>query len=194
MRKLLSTTFAAMLFTSSAFAANQTFFAEDVRPGAFYVMGVTADAAKGKNPACYAEVNYGDGSQFQLIRDLADGELYIWLHNAQWNIRDVPGSTANLRANFRRSNGQVESLTFTYKQVNSSTIIIRGIFKDRFLPLFTGSQKMTFAMPGTIQDAEVELLGSSRAVSELSRCVDASAGIDLYPDNRSTTPRRYDNI
>ncbi len=88
MRKYISTTLAAMLFTSSAFAANETFFREDVRPGPYYVYGVTNDAEKNTNPACYTEVTWRDGSKFQLIRDLADGELYIFFQNMTWNIND----------------------------------------------------------------------------------------------------------
>ena len=195
MRKYISTTLAAMLFTSSAFASSETFFSEDVRPGPYYVYGVTANAEKNMNPVCYAEVTWRDGSKFQLIRDLADGELYIWFQNMTWNISD-PASVYRLRANFVR-NGQVNGLNFEYNLVNKNTIVIRNIIKEQLLPLFSGNQKMTLVMPGTIQNAEIDLTGSSRALAEISRCVEAARSVDLYPEgqsNNSGSRRRFDNI
>ena len=196
MRKFISVTLAAMLFSSSAFAANETFFREDVRPGPYYVYGVTFDPEKNSNPACYAEVTWRDGSKFQLIRDLADGELYIFMQNMTWNISD-PAGVYRLRANFSRGS-QISGINFEYNLVNKNTIVIRNIDKDRFLPLFTGNQKMTFVMPGSIQNAELDLTGSSRTLGEVSRCVDVSRGVDLYPQGRGTgttdRPRTPNNI
>lgn len=184
------------LFTSTAFAG-EPFFKVDVRPGPYYVHGVKADTETNSNPACYAEVTWRDGSKFQLIRDLADGELYIFFQNMTWNISDAPG-VYRLRANFHR-NGSVNGLNFEYNLVNKNTIVIRNIKKDMFLPLFTGNQKMLFVMPGTIQNAELDLTGSTRTLNEISNCVDAARGVDLYPEgqpnrNNSDRPRRFDNI
>jgi hypothetical protein len=194
MRKFVSATLAAMLFTSSSFAAGREFYNVDVRPGPYYVKGVTANVEKNENPACYAEINWRDGSRFQLIRDLADGELYIFFRNSTWNISDSPG-TYQLRANFHR-NSNVTGLNFDYNLVNKNTIVIRNIKKENFLPLFTSNQKMVFIMPGNIQNAEVDLTGSSRSLEEISKCIDAARSVDLYPEGQSQvgTPRRFDNI
>lgn len=195
MRKFVSATLAAMLFTSSAFAAGREFYKVDVRPGPYYVKGVTADIDGGSgNPACYAEVNYRDGSRFQLIRDLADGELYIFLRNNTWNIGDVPG-TYNLRANFYRT-ANISGLDLQYHLVDKNTIVIRNIRKDQFLPLFSANQKVIFVMPGTIQNAEFDLTGSSNALTEISKCVDAARSVDLYPEGQPAVgmPRRFNNI
>jgi hypothetical protein len=198
MRKFVSVSLAAMLFTSSAFAANQSFFREDVRPGPYMVYGVTADAEKNDNPACYAEVTWRDGSKFQVIRDLADGELYIFMQNMTWNISD-PSGVYRLRANFKRGS-QVTGLNFDYRLVNKNTIVIRNIIKEQFLPLFTGNQTMTFVMPGSIQNAEVDLTGSSKTMAEVSRCIDVARGVDLYPEGGApaaggtSRPRTFDNI
>lgn len=196
MRKYVSF-IAAMLMTSSALAANQTFYNVDVRPGPYFVYGVTADPEKGDNPACYAEVNWRDGSRFQLIRDLADGELYIFFRNSTWNIAD-PAGTYQLRANFHRG-GNVAGLNFQYTLVNKNTIVIRNIRKEQFLPLFNSNQKMIFVMPGSIQNAEVDLTGSSNALAEISKCVDAARNVDLYPEGGSGTnnimnERSFNNI
>lgn len=200
MKKFVSATLAAMLFTSSAFAANQTFFSEDVRPGQFYVYGVTADPEKeNDNPACYAEVNWRDGSRFQLIRDLADGELYIFMRNMTWNISDLPGNY-RMRINFHSRNGQISGLNFEYRLINKNTIVIRNIIKEQFIPLFSNNNRAVFVMPGSIQNAEIDLVGSSKTLAEISRCVDVARGVDLYPEQAPpangapVTPRSFNNI
>jgi hypothetical protein len=188
---------AAMLMTSSALAASQTFYNVDVRPGPYYVYGVTADSEKNDNPACYAEVTWRDGSKFQLIRDLADGELYIFFRNATWNISD-PAGNYRLRMNFHNRNGQVNGLNFEYRLINKNTIVIRNIIKEQFLPLFASNSKSILVMPGSIQNAEFDLTGSTNALAEISKCVDAARNVDLYPEgqpnNTGSPPRNFNNI
>ena len=198
MKKLVSGTLAAMLFTSSAFAASQQFFNVDVRPGPYYVFGVTANAEKNDNPACYAEVNWRDGSRFQLIRDLADGELYIFLRNNAWNISDPPGNY-RMRINFLNRSGQTTGLNFDYRLINKNTIVIRNIIKEQFLPLFANNTRAIMVMPGSIQNAEIDLTGSSRTLTEISNCVDVARSVDLYPEGQpqqggTTAPRSFNNI
>lgn len=188
---------AAMLMTSSALAANQQFYNVDVRPGPYYVYGVTADREKNDNPACYAEINWRDGSRFQLIRDLADGELYIFLRNNVWNISDAPGNY-RMRMNFHNRNGQISGLNFEYRLINKNTIVIRNIIKEQFLPLFANNNRAVFVMPGSIQNAEIDLTGSTNALTEISKCVDAARNVDLYPEgqpnNTGAPPRNFNNI
>jgi len=198
MKKLVSGTLAAMLFTSSAFAASQQFFNVDVQPGPYYVFGVTANAEKNDNPACYAEINWRDGSRFQLIRDLADGELYIFLRNNAWNISDSPGNYS-MRINFLSRSGQTTGLNFEYRLINKNTIVIRNIIKEKFLPLFANNTRAIMVMPGSIQNAEIDLTGSSRTLTEISNCVDAARSVDLYPEGQPqqggiTAPRSFNNI
>ena len=198
MKKFVSVTLAATLFSSSAFAASQQFFNVDVRPGPYYVFGVTANVEKNENPACYAEINWRDGSRFQLIRDLADGELYIFMRNNVWNISDAPGNY-RMRMNFHNRNGQISGLNFEYRLINKNTIVIRNIIKEQFLPLFSNNTRAVFVMPGSIQNAEIDLTGSTRTLSEISNCVDVSRDVDLYPQGQTnntgtTPPRNFNNI
>lgn len=194
--KKITSFIAAMLMTTSAFAQAQQFYNVDVRPGPFYVYGVTSNGQANDNPACYAEVGWRDGSKFQLIRDLADGELYIFLRNNTWNILDAPGNYS-MRINFHGRNGTITGLDFDYRLINKNTIVIRNIIKERFLPLFSQNSKMVLVMPGSIQNAEVDLTGSTLALGEISKCVDASSAVDLYPSGNggaTTTPRNFNNI
>lgn len=196
MKKYIAVTLSTMLFMSSAIAGQQRFYSVDVRPGPFFVYGVTANKENNENPTCYAEITWRDGSRFQLIRDLADGELYIYFKNNTWNISDAPG-VFQLRANFE-GNNTVSGLNFQYELLNKNTIVIRNIRKDHFLPLFSGSNKMTLVMPGSIQNAEVSLTGSSKSLAEISKCIEASSSINLYPDGPNNTnqnnQRNYDRI
>jgi hypothetical protein len=67
-----------------------------------------------------------------------------------------------------------------------------------FLPLFVNNQRMIFVMPGSIQNAEIDLTGSTRSLAEISKCIDAARTVDLYPEGRGTRtpdrPRTFNNI
>jgi hypothetical protein len=186
MKKYLLASVFSIIAATSAISASQQFYNVDVRPGPYYVYGVTANAEKNDNPACYAEVNWRDGSRFQLIRDLNDGELYIYLQANMWAITDAPG-IYQLRANFTSSNGRLNGINYQYQLVNKNTIVIRNIRKEDFIPLFSTNKLMTFVMPGTIQNTEVDLTGSLAALAEISKCIEASKSVDLYPQGSNNT-------
>lgn len=184
MKRMMSYILAGTLFTGTAIASD-TFYSVDVQPGPYYVYGVKADKSKNSNPACYAEVTWRDGSKIQFIRDLADGELYIWFRNNAWNISDAPGRY-NLRANFSRRDGGVVGLNYEYNLINKNTILIRNMIKDQFVSAFSSGNRLTLVMPGSISNAEVDLTGSTRALQEISRCIEQASNIDLYPDGPLT--------
>lgn len=157
-------TLTAMLFTSAAFAQN-TFFHTTIRDWIVY----GKDKNEQLNPSCNGEKKFQDGSFFSLIRDLADGELYILFHNVTWSITDSPGNY-QMRINFYRGN-TVASETATYELLNKNTLRIRSIDPSRFLPLFMEYQKMLFIMPGTIPNAEILLNGAMNVVASMSDCI-----------------------
>lgn len=181
---------------ATAAHAGENFFSVDVQPRPYMVYGVTGEKNPRNNPACYAEVTWRDGSKFQLIRDLDDGELYIWFKNNSWNINDQSGRY-NMRINFEKNGRITSGLDFQYNLINKNTIVIRNIKKEMFLPLFSNGSKMLFVMPGSIQNAEVSLEGSTRALSEISNCVDRSVDVNLWPDGKSNDNndnRSFDRI
>lgn len=191
--KLKAAIVSLAMFATTAYAG-ETFFSVDVRPGAYMVYGTTGEKEPRNNPACYAEVNWRDGSKFQLIRDLDDGELYVFLRNNQWNIQDRPGRY-NLRINFEKNGTIISGLTFEYTLMNKNTIVIRNIIKDKFLVPFVEGTKMTMIMPGSIQNAEVNLTGSTRTVIEMANCVNKSKGVNLWPEGQSgSTNNSLDRI
>ena len=191
----LKTTIAAivMLFSGSALADFTEFYRVDVTDSPYMVYGVTGDTEGKKNPACYAEINWRDGSRFQLVRDLEDGELYIFFRNNQWNIADETGmkKSYRLRANFEKHGNLTNGFNFEYNLLSKNIIVIRNIVKTgNFIPLFVENTKMTFIMPGDIQNSEVSLKGSLRVMEELSKCVSRADTLNLWPNgkpNRSGT-------
>lgn len=55
--------------------------------------------------------------------------------------------------------------------------------------------KMTMVMPGSIQNAEVNLTGSTRTVIEMANCVDKSKGVNLWPEGQpGSTNNSLDRI
>lgn len=154
----------AMLFTSAAFA-QMTFYETKIRD--WIVFGKPQQEQL--NPSCNGQRNYQDGSFFSLIKDLADGELYILFHNVSWNITDNPGNY-QMRINFYKGNS-VSGLTATYELLNKNTFRIRSIDPSKFLPLFMDFSRMVFIMPGSIPNAEVRLDGSTGVVAAMSDCV-----------------------
>lgn len=163
-KTICALTLTVMLFTSAAFAQN-TFYHTNIRD--WIVYGISNNEPL--NPTCYGEKKFQDGSFFTLIKDLADGELYILFHNVSWNISDSPGNY-QMRINFYRG-GSVSSLTAIYELLNKNTLRIRSIDHSRFLPLFMEYQKMALIMPGSISNAEVLLKGSTNVVAAISDCI-----------------------
>lgn len=181
---------------ATAAQASDSFFSRDVQPGPYMVYGVKGDRESKSNPACYAEVTWRDGSKMQLIRDLQDGELYIWMKNTSWNITDQPGKY-KLRLNFEKNGNLLRGMDFTYDLVNKNTIVIRNIKKELFLPMFTAGTDMRVIMPGSIQNAIVSLLGSSRTIDAIGDCVDRAIGENLWPSGQpdtNDTNRSFDRI
>lgn len=164
-RTILLSLTATAFFASAAFA-QMLFFQTQVRD--WKVFGKPQQ--EHLNPSCNGEKGYQDGSFFSIIKDLADGELYILFHNVTWNITDNPGNY-QMRINFYKGNS-VFSLTANYELLNKNTLRIRAIDPSKFLPAFMDFSRMVFIMPGTIQNAEISLAGTTAVVAAMSECVD----------------------
>lgn len=174
-----------LLSASPALADNDQFFYSDVQNTPFSVSGILGDKSANLNPACYADISYQDGSRFQLIRDLADGELWMLVRNVNWQIPDQPGSVNILQANFHQGQN-IYPMTFQYKVMNKNTIAIQNIIKDgSFLPYFMKSSKMIFIMPDNIENIQITLDGSRKALEDVARCILTARDKNLWLD---TTP------
>lgn len=167
--RILYTVLASMMFVTSAFAQDFFFTTPNLK-GNWQVVGDNGTSTL--NPACKLITKWQDGSTLELIKDLADGELYILFINNAWNISDDPNTKATARFNFHNNN-YVTGGAATYELLNKNTIRFRGITADKFIPDFVNSQKMVIIMPGTIPNAVINLVGTSNGIDMLSNCVKA---------------------
>lgn len=161
--KYIITLFVSLFLTTSVFAESLFFKGQN---NGWDVNGI--HQRDKLNPVCRADKNYNDGSQFSLIKDLADNELYIVLVNNSWNIADPPGQYS-ARINFH-SGSRVTGAQMTYELLNKNTIRVRNIVQNRFVPDFMNYSKMVVIMPGTIPNAEINLTGSSNMISLMAQC------------------------
>lgn len=166
MKKFVVTAVVALSIASSSVYAADTFFS--TRIGQWTVFGNQKDGEK--NPVCLAETTWKDGSKFQLIKDLADGELYIWFQNLQWNIGDEPKNLYRMKMTAYGRN--VVSGDFQFLLVNKNTIVIPGLEKGDFAEVFMTASKLMFYMPGTISNAELPLNDSMKAAVALGKCIE----------------------
>ena len=183
-KKALLTTTACLLLATSAFSSDSRRFFEST-VGPWTVIGHLGDSKNNVNPACVTHTRWRDGSEFYLIQDLADGELYIDFTNNQWNVRGPYGKDAGnleLTINMYRGNTVVESWNAYFTLVDKNTIQVRGIDFRKFLPGFVNMTKIVMVMPGTIPNAEISLSNSGRAVNLMTRCMQES---DRFIDNKT---------
>lgn len=183
MSKTITAIFLSALLASTPVAAAdvQDFYNNNV--GTWHIGGYPGDTTLA--PACYAETTWQDGSVFQLIKDLATGELYIWMKNISWNIVDTPGEYT-LRMNIEQRN-RINGGNYYYQLINKNTIVIGGLNVDDFVPSFMDGTKIVLVMPGDIQNAEIGLDGSAQATAMLAECIQQSANVNL------TVPKQNNN-
>ena len=177
--KIVYAILASLFFTTTALA-QQIFFSAPNLKGNWRVIGDSGDSKL--NPVCKLIYIWQDGSSFELIKDLADGELYILLVNNNWNISDPPNSQSVSRFNFH-NNGSITGGSVIFELLNKNTIRFRAITAEKFLPDFVSAQKMAIIMPGTIPNAEINLTGTRNGIDVLSNCVRT-----YVPKNNPTKP------
>lgn len=132
----------------------------------------TKNSEGDKNSGCIAEASWDDGSRLQIIKDLVDGELYIWINNIAWSITDPVKQKYTLRLNLYNGNRVVESGTIDYYLLNKNTMAIRNLAETKFTQAFFESTRMLLVPPGTIQNMTVSLGGNAkRVLASLAECV-----------------------
>lgn len=156
---------AATCFVSTVAIAQDYFYSQNI--SGWNISGIPQVGEL--HPVCRANKNFDDGSQFSVIKDLADGELYMFLQNMGWNISDAPG-VYTLRMNFHKGS-RITGSNIQFELLNKNTIRIRNLNSDRFINDFMDYSKLVFVMPGTINNAEILLNGSTNATVALSDCV-----------------------
>jgi hypothetical protein len=128
-----------------------------------------------QNPACVISHVWRDGSEFQLIYDLAERELWIWLQNFDWNIVDATGYDFPYSFNMVivGYNNEVVSGEMGYYLISKNTIDIPDIEPRTFMEAFAGLNELRFIMPGNIQNAYLDLTGSRVATNRFYDCINS---------------------
>lgn len=168
MKKFIIATIVGLFTTVSVYASD--FYSNEI--GYWYIYGNSGNADQ--NPACVIEMNWQDGSTFQLIKDLKDGEVYIWFQNMEWNISDEIDQNYDMRINFTGNDGSVVGAMFSYYLANKNTIVLRNIEPESFVDAFVAKNEMQMIMPGTIENAYVGLDNSTKAIEMLIECIDTN--------------------
>jgi hypothetical protein len=163
-KKMLMATAMSLALVTPTFADN--FFDQSV--GYWRVFGFSGDSET--NPSCIASASWDDGSTFLLIQDLADGELLLEMNNNIWNVEGPYGNSHQMTLNMYSGN-RVESWQATFTLIDKNTIQIRGLDHEKFLKAFTVYDKMVMIMPGTVENAEVQLKNSRNAVGLMGQCL-----------------------
>lgn len=187
MFKKIAASLSVLMFLSTASFADEIFY-QGGQVGSWSVFGNSGNATQ--NPACVAEVTWDDGSKFQLIKDLKDGEFYIWFKNNEWNIIDPPGNYS-FRMNIVNRAGQVAGGDMAYQLVNKNTISVRNLDVDSFIGPFMEMTEIRFIMPGDIGNAFIPLNGSTAAIEKLVQCLDA---YKAAPSNQNTAPLQQGKV
>lgn len=165
MKKLLIALASSLLLTTSASAG---VFYQDNVPN--WTIG-GHDDSKEIGPACYIRTEWQDGSAFELVKRLSDGEVFIWFQNMQWNISDPVNQNYELRMNIHGSKGSVIGGTMSYILLSKNTIVIPQIDTSSFVEPFMNLSVMQLIMPGNIENAQVSLSGSTQAVIKMADCI-----------------------
>ena len=172
-KSFLTATVASLMMTSAVLANDGSrFFDNSV--GIWSVIGLHASSENGTNPACIAATSWEDGSYFNLIQDLADGELFIEFTNNDWNVTGPYNEGfLDMTMNFY-GNNRVDSRKVKFKLTDKNTIMIHGIDHKTFIPLFMNYSKIVMIMPGDISNSEIPLKDSTRAMNLLTQCLKQS--------------------
>jgi len=158
--------FGAALALTALPANAEYFYQSDV--GNWTVFGEAPEIEL--NPACVISHVWQDGSEFQLIYDLYERELFIWFRNLEWDIADVEGYYTLDMVVVGSGNGVVSG-RLDYYLVNKNTINVPGIEPGTLMEAFAGMNELRFIMPGNIQNAYLDLQGSRAASMEFFDCI-----------------------
>ena len=160
---------------------HRDFFARSIDE-LWMVHGVTYPDNPDRNPTCFADRVYNDGSRFQLSRDLVKDELYIWFRDNTWEIKEPFGlnTSYSVRINIFNSRNQIiGGGDMKFSVLAKNVITLRRMAEKAFLEVLLRGDKLVFVMPGTVPNTTVTFNGAAKMITRtLSDCAKASRDID----------------
>ena len=166
------------MLASSAMAAGPEFFSGSSGP--WTIKGYKS--ADGKNPACAMQVDWADGSNWAIYKDLKDDEIYFIVQNVDWFFPEsVHKKTGSARLNFYFGQ-EVIGAPIHFEVLGKDTIRMRNVESNKFTPMFMKGTRMALIMPDNYQNIGTPLRGSSEAVMQTLQCIESAKRINLYPE------------
>lgn len=160
-------------------AENATFFKKSVPNTGWSVFG--NKAVDSKDPACWAQVRWKDGSEFQFALNLKQKEFRIIIENVNWQIDEEPGQYSGLHVNLYDSkNNIIDGYDFGFYLVDKKTINV-GLNKS-FVINFLKASKVIFVMPGNVKNITVTLQGQVPMMNILGECSAMSNKLGVNDD------------
>jgi hypothetical protein len=170
----------ALLFSSTV-ASAQTFYE---RSSKFWTVYGDQDALNG-NPGCWMQYNWQDGSSVQIGYDMGTQTMNIYFKNMNWQIVDQVNQVyEGLRINFFSSDGSVVGGNFSYLLIDKNSLLIPEVNIKPFLDAFSNRKQMVFVMPGTIENAHIDLTGTRQAVQYFTDCLSRVPASDRSNKNQ----------
>jgi hypothetical protein len=140
-----------------------------------------------RNSACFAHVEFKDGSNAEIIRDLVDGELYLRVQNMSWNLEAGVDDKMKLRLNMHRGNAVVNGGTLDWAIVDKTTIIMGDIGIKEFMDGLWKSDTIRLIMPGNTSNAAIYIGRSHDVINALAECIKKFGPMDKPPNLAAPT-------
>lgn len=143
---------------------------------------------------CFGRAQKKDGSYIQIHRSLVDGELWVIVHNSDWEIKT--DSKGILRWNFYRGGSKdslIDGANFDFQVKNKNTILILGIAPKRFSEVIWNTRYFTLIMPGDLVNLSMgfETKGSTM-LDALAECIRLNE--KTYKDFKPTLQKIPDSV
>lgn len=143
---------------------------------------------------CFGRAQKKDGSYIQIHRSLVDGELWVIVHNSDWEIKT--DSKGILRWNFYRGGSKdslIDGANFDFQVKNKNTILILGIAPKRFSEIIWNTRYFTLIMPGDLVNLSMgfETRGSTM-LDALAECIRLNE--KAYKDFKPTLQKIPDSV
>jgi len=133
------------------------------------------------NPGCNMRQTYEDGSFFNIVKDLTDGELYFVIKNMAWNFKLKPGSAQKFGLLIRA--GEQELLTLPeamFIVIDKNTLALPDL-PEEFIRAVAVEGSLIVLMPKDVQSPDLPLDGAVAALKAMVECITKSRGIVLSP-------------
>lgn len=154
----------------------KTFYKRDLQRGWNVTGRFPTDV---RNGSCVAELDYADqdGSYAQIVKDLSDQEIFIGVHNTDWQITDAP-TTGPIQLNSYNSRKQIiRSGKLTATATDKNTVLIRHLESAEIVDVLNNASRITLIMPGNLMNTDIILVPG--ILDGLLECIKASLRLNV---------------